>query len=377
MVQIKTWVSVGLLGVIATACGGSEDLFSGDPAETSGPTIAEIPLAFTSIFCDAFEECVGPTAKLQFQGQSCEDEFGKTIADGDLSLLQGAVDNGKVAYHQDKAQACLDAFEGRGCDLFTTRAPDECLEAIVGTVPEDGACTLDFECEGRLFCKADGMCPGACTPLQAAGTACSNSDECVDGLLCDDNLGVCTTPAGVGDICDEGAPNCAMGLACWGDPQVDEPRRCISNETLFSKESGAACNLSGELCTVDSYCAFEIDMDVRPPALVGTCVAEVASGSACKTALPDQCPQNEYCKTPETGPQEMPIFDGTCTSLPEAGAACLSGDAWAPRCVTGTACVNEKCETLERLGGSCTGGNACYSEACVDGVCVAPTACTN
>ncbi len=374
MVQIKTWISVGLLGVMATACGGAEDLFSDDPAGTSGPTIAEIPQAFTSIFCDAFTECVGPMAKLQFRGQSCEEEFGKTIADGNLSLLQGAVDDGKVTYHQDKAQDCLDAFAGRGCDLFTTRTPDECQEAIVGTVPENGACTLDFECEGRLFCKADATCPGACTVLQPAGTECSSSDECVDGLVCDDNLDVCGTPAGVGDVCDNGAPNCAMGLSCWGNDQGGETRKCISNEALFANESGATCDVSGDLCNVENYCALEVDTSVNPPVLVGTCVAEAASGGACKPAFPDQCPQNEYCKTPEAGPQQ---FDGTCTALPGAGAACLSIEAWTPKCVTGTACVNNKCETIARLGGSCASGNACYSEACVDGACVAPTACTN
>ena len=366
---------------MAAACGGSEgDVFEGPGGPgTSGPTIAELRGELTAIFCDAYETCVGPMAKLQFGEQTCEQTFGPSIEDGELSLLEEAVNDGKVQYHQDKAQACLDAMATQGCDLFTTRTVDECLETITGTVAEDGDCTLDFECQGELFCKADASCPGTCTALQVEGTSCTDSDECVDGLVCDDNLERCATPAQLGAACDGDAPSCTMGLSCWGDEEGPDGRKCIANDDLFTASPGAACDMqAGELCAVDSYCALDIDMtDPRSPKLVGTCESMAASGAACQAALPDMCPGDEYCKTPPSQPQQMPDFNGTCTPLPLAGAGCRQGNAWAPECETGAACVDGTCETIARLGESCAGDDACASEACVDSVCVVPTACTN
>ena len=380
---MKTWISVGLLGALATACGGDEEGLFGGPSGTggssngtaSGPSIAELPQALTTIFCDAFETCVGPMAKLQFGEQSCEDVFGKTLEDGEFAHLQSAVDDGKVTYNQGNAQACLDAMKAQGCELFTNRTVDECLDTIVGTVDENGPCTLDFECTGDLFCKADGACPGACTALQPAGTECTDSDECMNGLVCDDNLDICAAPLGVGESCDDTTANCAMSLGCWGsDEQAGTPGTCMTNDSLFALETGASCDIqTGELCAVDTFCALEVDMQAQK--LVGTCEPAVASGAACKTSFPDQCPANEYCKTPPQQPQQAPDLNGVCTPTPVAGEACLGQQVWAAKCVAGTACVDGTCEAIARLGESCSGDDACASETCEGNICVAPLAC--
>jgi hypothetical protein len=187
--------------------------------------------------------------------------------------------------------------------------------------------------------------------------------------VCSDVSQQCEAPAGAGDLCQAGEPDCEPGFFCAGaDENSDQPGNCRTYEEVFSAGLGEACSFQeGTLCQTNLACVIEIDAVTGM--VGGTCAAKVGSGQACGLAIPSQCPDSEYC----TGTVTM--LEGTCMPKPEAGEACVPGLGDDFVCAVGTRCDGGTCRPLAQLGQSCIEDAVCLSERCVGGSCVSDSAC--
>jgi hypothetical protein len=283
-----------------------------------------------------------------------------------LATVPNAVDAGKVKYHADKVQKCLDEIAGGDCDTLANREPESCKAALEGTTKVGADCTLDFECAGDSYCKVGAACPGKCAAFEQAGGACTSNDNCANGLKCGES-GHCVAPAKKGEACQQGEPDCADGLLCLGqDEKAKTPGTCYSIDEALAGKKDDACSVDGKLC--GSGLACEIT-SVTP--VGGTCVVKVASGAACHAAFPDECPDDEHCALPALNP----LGAGKCTAKPKAGEACAAGLGAATICAPYTRCDDGKCREIAHAGETCHVNDTCYSGSCVDGACVTGNSC--
>jgi hypothetical protein len=381
--MLKRVIGIGTVGLVLLATGACSDDDNGGGSAAGGSAgsgggsgagggagtaggnggipLGDVPAKYAAASCVALAACFGELAQEFMNGEDCNQLLEKRIANGDFASLQQAVASGKVTYDGTKMQACLDRLSGAGCKLFTEREFAECVAASDGTIAEGGDCNFDFECKSPAFCKVDAACPGKCAPLQAAGAACTDDDQCQSGLICT-GPGTCEKPSAAGQSCQNAsATPCEPGLLCFGgDPQAGTPGTCKTIAELFSADLGATCNLAdGPYCKPGLSCAVE---SVSATEIVTKCVA--AGTSACTISYPDMCPTGQYCKHPDQD------FNGTCTPLPGDGQPCVSDT-----CVAYTRCESGTCRSLQDNGGTCQENDTCYSEACVAGKCAADTPC--
>ncbi|MCC6646007.1 MAG: hypothetical protein IT374_10605 [Polyangiaceae bacterium] len=364
------------LGVLALAgCGGS-DSGGGAPGGglgATGPTLAELPAKFAQVSCDVANQCFGADVlKIYLGGEDCLTRTQRAIEDGDIGYAQQLVTDKKLTYDAAKAQACLDAYRAGGCAQLDMRAPAACNEVFGGKGAAGDACQIGAECSPGMFCQAGAACPGKCAALQAAGAACTDDDQCADGLKC--TGGVCAAPAAEGEACGGGTKlDCKSGLACAGaDDKTQKPGVCKQGASLFSVKKGETCDASSQkFCEIGATCELS---EVSQAGIKWTCVAPYTSGGPCKLGFPGGCPSGEYCPVVLSG--ASPKLDAVCTKIPAAGEACGPGTDGTPTtCGPNAVCVGGKCADKQRVGGTCSSDEACYSEHCRDGKCIAGLSC--
>lgn len=341
---------------------------TGGTAGTTAVPFDELGDRITAVYCNALAECFGPLYDESVTGVDCETQFGASWNDGTVVTLSAAIDGGTVVYHGEHVEACEAALQALGCDITITRGPSECESVFEGTVDEGGACTQNAECKGELICKADGACPGTCTPLQAVGEPCGQDDHCEDGLMCDGNLETCVAPGEQGDACDGGNPQCRPGYHCLGaDEEANTPGVCTSWDSLLTGQPGDACSFTeGPWCEAGNSCA--VTSVAGGP--VFECVANVASGAACYFGIPSPCPAGEYCNANiNVGEHE-----GTCTTLPSDGEPCV--DPGFPTCAPYHVCDDGTCRKVGRIDEACTTNETCFGGNCDNGTCAAGSACS-
>jgi len=350
------------------ACGSSDDV------EGSGQSlpIEELPARYTKAFCDSARACWGDALEILTGGESCEDRFGPTLSD-ELDNIELGVASGKIKYDGTRAQACFDAVVAGGCNDGSE--PAACTELLDGTVAVGGDCSSNLECKGAdTYCASNGTCPGRCAARENSGGPCSTNDDCQAGLRCDreSEPARCFEPAGSGDRC-EGAtePRCAEGLFCLGaENDSGQSGNCRTIEEAFSSSEGESCYFGGSpLCAGNLRCIVQ-GVDTTTGNILTRCGPSVSSGAACKIAIPDMCPADEYCAVPRDA------IDGRCTKRPSAGAACAAQGNEAPSiCARGLACDGGQCRVRQKLGGSCQENAGCYSDHCSSGGCVSSNGC--
>ena len=289
----------------------------------------------------------------------CKPRADALMASGMVPALQESVTAGRITYHGKNAQGCLDAIAG--CQQ-TNQFPVACYAAVEGLVALGGDCKLDLDCTGASYCKNGGTCPGKCTAEAELGGACVEDDtECVRGLVCNDSK--CVAPLSKGDVCDDsgaGGP-CYFGLLCVG--AAGEPTTCQSLDQIETATSGEACGIFSEpgpalpLCAPPDVCATAGGADA-------TCKATVASGAACENAIPNQCPEEEFCD--ET--------TALCAPLPTAGEECVDQtqfvtDACAPGLWCDDSVTPRICKPLKANGADCEFDESCESSSCNDSKC--------
>lgn len=326
-----------------------------------GPELSELPALYADTICGQLLACYGDVAEVMgVTAADCESALVAQLEDGVLPLWEDAAEAGSIAYDADAVDGCLDAIEAAACQVVSDRTPDACDAIFNGSVEPGGPCRSDVECAGEAYCRGDD-CPGLCVARVEAGGACTDSGECVSGLTCQDT--VCAAPAGAGEACEGGNPDCAEGSLCVGS-DGETPGTCQSLGDMELVGEGEPCLPDdGVLCQAGLSCVLE---QLVPATM--TCVAESPSGGACRAGSPDPCPAGELCTADPLGG----VLEGDCVPEPGDGDPCVGG-VLGTRCAAGLRCdEDEICRSLERLGGACASSGQCYSGLCEGGVCASP-----
>lgn len=177
-----------------------------------------------------------------------------------------------------------------------------------------GGPTAGFEgWSGHCDVAASADC-GARAPPKSEGTACEDTDQCAQGLVC--RGGSCGKLGGAGAPCSDTAENCEFGLVCNGgkcaapdvgavgapcDPQsdasCDQSRLLYCNpvssqcEEIAFADEGQPCGYDLEtgkvtVCSGSGTCAGASEGE-------GSCVAPAKDGGACSEA-----PEGPGCLPP-------------------------------------------------------------------------------
>jgi hypothetical protein len=228
---------------------------------------------------------------------------------------------------------------------------------------------MNEECAGNRYCKFDSECPGTCSDREPAGAACESDSNCASGLVCSTVTERCEEPAGPGEACQHGEPDCAPGYACAGGSEDENrPGICRTYAETFSRREGESCDpVGGTLCAAPAVCRVDA---VLPDAgtIQATCSERVEAGAPCNLAFPSACPAGQYCDVPAAS------LEGTCKPRPAAGQPC--GREFTPDvCAAYARCDGTTCRALANLGDSCSDDDVCYSEHCVNGTCAGSEGC--
>ena len=159
-------------------------------------------------------------------------------------------------------------------------------------------------------------------------------------------------------------------LFCLGeDEDQGQPGNCRTIDEAFSRGAGEPCLVDAPLCQAALRCVIE-GVDTTTGSITARCGSPVASGAACKIAIPDMCQSGEYCAVAANA------LDGTCTRKPGAGSPCIARGNDPPEiCAPGTRCDGGQCRPRQKLGGSCQADAVCYSDHCSGGSCASAGAC--
>lgn len=267
--QNERWrVWSGRIGVVAVlvagmaACGddeGSGELVSGTGPEAAASYTDYLQL-LTEAYCASYVGCCGDSVGLT--QQACIADLNASD-DGRVAAVAG-IEAGRLRLDAAAARQCASALRSAGCDsddvLFSPSS--RCFEWAVAAVPNGGACSNLDECmEGVCAFDDEADTEGTCTPV-AAGEPCLLScrtddegerncnTECPGDLSCEADVCVLEEPdPGIGEAC-EGF--CDFGAWC-NDENVCEATRpagapCDDDEVCESYEC-----VNGQ-CTEIEYC---------------------------------------------------------------------------------------------------------------------------
>jgi hypothetical protein len=389
-------------GSAGTSAAGAANGGSGDTAGTmsstsgaGGATAAPIAVAdlcpiFTADLCQYLMECAGERYRDAAQCQQELDCFG-------LPQLLDADQKGLVAYDPAQVGACHARFTASPCTFgafLTTPDIYEVLSFCPGAVtPKQvagGACSSSGECSAGLYCNkgANYTCPGTCEPFGTEGSACIGSARCADGLTCTDQKCVPTQKAG--DACTN---FCGYSVTCpsdqicpeniWCDPNLKqcEPGRMVGEACGDMNDAG---NTYVANCAVNLWCnglAFGPGTCEAPGDVGAPCVPDF---SACKQGLhcinfQTLAPNAAYgtCSPPSgagtdcVGDKDcqsgLVCVAGKCATPLASGAACTSDD----ECAAGLVCQSDKCQPALYPGAACGPSLPCAFSRCVAGTCQA------
>lgn len=370
--------SSGSSGASAAGASGGNGAASGNSPTGGAGTI---PLEtfvgeYAKALCLLFDRCwESVTDAYEKSGQSCADYIEITLREQSLANLTAAVADGRVQYRADNARACLEAIPALSCEENLAIDLDSCEELFVGSLEVGANCTLDAECAEGMQCVVGASCPGTCGAYAAVGEACTRENGCESGLVCSiefgEAQGICSLSAGPGESCDS-ARSCSTFYMCLGldynDP--NSTGTCEARDALFSGKLDEPCALGGVpgvLCEAGLVCELGGESS-------GVCREPVGSGEACTLALPEPCPEGEYCRI--TDLVTRPLV-GVCTSSPEVGESCANPGGYPVQCPMKAYCDEQSglCESTKRLGEVCASHDACFSAACVEQKCVARLEC--
>lgn len=361
--------SLRWLAMLAMVTGAGCD---GGGGGGGGLAIEDVPANSASVICDTVFGCLGPYGSLFGTEPACLTLYEQGITNGDYQRWQAVIAAGTATYDAEAAQRCADATSATGCQLLQSGTAAECADVWTGTRALGATCSMDIECVGEAYCNGADCpgTPGVCTMRSPGGGSCNSNNECETGLACEGRT--CVVPTGhSGGACDS-QDECPLDEQCVGATDTASGL-CRDRASLMTAALGEPCQLQGEmviLCQAGGSCAvtgFELPMSA-----VFECLAPVATGASCNAAVPEMCPENQYC---EGANPFMLAFDGTCAPLPGAGADCAT-TLFGERCLAGLACVDGRCVQPQANGGACAGDGECYSGRCRGGACVAPELCT-
>jgi hypothetical protein len=267
-----------------------------------------------------------------------------------LAQLESAIEAGRLTIDETFFDECRSAF---GLD------DGACAGVLRGEVESDGACQLEFECDGGFCDVMDDACSGTCLPRRGASGACEESFECDDGLLCIEAR--CQIPPGDGDAC---TTRCADGLFCNAS-MTCEPLRAVDGAC---RGVGTGGDCADGLACIDRVCtAGPAAGDPCWPAHYSLrCAAGLrCDGTTCRAPRPagENCTSTAQCE------RGLRCEAASCAPILPLGASCLATDA----CAFGTGCIDGRCRALPDVGDAC---DETLEVPCIRGVCTAGT-CTD
>ena len=342
---------------------GDSGLGGSSGGADAGAALAQVPQLYADGMCQALTTCSPLAAALFLGANDCPTLLAAEIANASLPALQAAVAAGTATFNASAAAGCRDAVAASGCSFANNVYLPACEAALSGNVTQGGACAINEECQGDLYCKYDGTCPGSCSPLEAAGSNCRSTNDCQSGLVClitTGTTGKCSVKPTLGQDCGDDLPSdCAPqsndAVICWG-ASATKRGKCMAVDAIAAQAIGSNCSvLTGSLCVSGASCQLASIL------LNGTCVAAVASASSCTLAFPDPCPPDQYCTA--TGASTP----GSCSLLPTAGQPCLTDlvPVYSNKvCAADHVCIDGTCVKYRANGGACTSNAACYSGNC-------------
>jgi hypothetical protein len=359
--------------VAATACfvllAGCSDADSSDEDPRGRVTpIEQLPAAYAGAVCEAYSACLGPFFEIYLGAEDCLTLTERRLEDG-LPRFEAAIAADRIQYRGELLETCVAELSGFTCDELLKRDTVSCEQVLEGQLAAGAYCAMDEECQGTRYCQFDTSCPGTCAELEREGGPCAGDSNCASGLICSKSTARCVTPAGLGDSCQAGEPDCAPGFLCAGaDEDANRSGNCRSYDEVFAVGPGESCDpITGKLCAAGQVCRI----DAVAPALEATCASPVEADAVCQLSFPDPCPQQQFCDIPPN------MLQGTCKARPAAGQACggTPFEAVGSVCAAYTRCDGQTCRALAYLSDTCVNDDACYSGHCVDGACVTSEGC--
>ena len=246
---------------MAVGCGGSS--FSGNSSTggtagdaATGPALTQIPQLLAQSMCTALTNCSSIAASLVLGANDCSNLISAQITNASLPGIQSAVAAGTVAYDPSAVAGCQNKIAASGCSFANNPYFPACETALSGQVTEGGACAINEECQGDLYCKYNGICPGTCSPREAEGGLCRNAKDCQSGLACfvtTGSTGTCTAKPTLGEPCgynvpSDCSPQSGDELICRGASSTASGK-CVSVDAIASQGLGSNCSvLTGSLC---------------------------------------------------------------------------------------------------------------------------------
>jgi len=336
-------IDSGQGGLDAGGQGGTPDL--GIPLEAA-------PAELAQAVCGKLSSCFGTTAmSILYADEECAKSTEHLILNTLVAAVRRSEDEGRLDYDGTALPACLEAYDDLDCEDVTVGFPDECKRSLSPLRDEGATCAHALECDEGLYCE---FASCDCTKPAKEGDDCLVNAQCEAGLTC--FLNTCQPYGDEGDACGGGvAPECITGLICvTADEKAMMPGRCFPAEDLFVSSAGQSCNAASDpptLCREGLACPVI--------ALLPTCVPIAARNGACQLAIPDMCPENQYCSS------------GACVDLPGPGEACATS-LLSPSCAGYSRCISGTCRLLGDNGNTCVAPEECWSGICTSGICSPP-----
>jgi hypothetical protein len=368
--SLRLFLCTALLASLSACGDDSGDSSDGGTPSGGGTSIDELPALYSQAICEAYENCFGPLFDVYLQGEDCLTRTTTRLED-ELPRFKEAIDEGRLAYDGRKVETCTDEVRALDCEDLLNRESATCQAVFDGTLALGDYCAMDEECQGSSYCKFEDSCPGTCAKLELEGGGCSSDSSCESGLSCSNETGRCVVPAGPGDRCNQGEPECAPGYLCAGaNDDQNLSGNCRTFEEVFAAAEGESCDpLTTKLCAQGLVC--RIDGITAMGEIEAVCAEGVEAGAACNLALPDACPDGQYCDIPAN------TLTGTCKARPGIGQPCGKSpfDMTGTICEEYARCDGATCRALGHLGDGCSSDASCYSDHCVGGKCVASEGC--
>ncbi len=320
----------------------------------AGVPLDSVATVLANQVCAKAAACYGKAAlELVFFDEHCETTMKSALENTIIANVELSVQAGTLTYDGSALPTCLMEFAALACQDVAIAFPEGCKQALSGLQPAGAACNHSLECDTGLYCELN-ACPGTCAAPLAEGAPCGDTDTCESGLTC--FQGACAPLGSAGDDCGADLlPGCLTGMLCVGENKdMMMPGKCFETLDLFIANEGQGCNFGGTPTLCDEGLSCPVF------ALAPKCQPIAPSGGTCELAVPDMCPEGEYCNA------------GVCTALPRAGEQCAISIV-KPGCEAYARCVSGNCRKLGDNGNTCVQPGECYSADCQGGECVAPS----
>jgi len=322
-------------GDTASSATGGDTASSATDGNTTGGS--ELDSVFEHLATDACQDdCSNEGSYLELvYGQTCLEIYAG-VYESMQANIQRFIDRGTVSFDAARAPGCYDELAQTHCEELLPA----CTAMFVGQVPAGSACSDSLECVSGGYCNRQLGCPGVCEDRLPPGAPCDYG-TCAVGESCSPE-GVCELPQPNGEPCAAFA-NCLSNYC-------DNDSVCAEAPVNFATAEGQPCEWPYE-CQPNLYC----DLDLAEP----VCVPAPELGEACNAgSVAIVCASGAYCGV-----------DGVCLERIPVGGRCEKPD----ECAT-FVCDAGVCQEHSLFGEPCVTNDRCYG-VCEGGVCAPGPEC--